>query len=81
MGLATIAGGLIGGKILKSVFGKKPKAAAAAGPVPVPTRNLAAERAAQNDVLSRRRGVLANAVLGMGGAEATGVGTKTKLGS
>jgi hypothetical protein len=80
MGVASVVGGLIGGKILKGVFGKKPKAAAPT-PLPVPTRNLAAEAAAKNDVLGRRRGVLANAVLGMGGAEATGVGTKTKLGS
>lgn len=64
-----------------TLFGKKKKAAAAPTPLPTPTRNLAAERAAQNDILSRRRGVLANAVLGMGGAEASGVGTKTKLGS
>lgn len=80
MGLATVVGGLIGGKLLKGVFGKKPKAAAPAA-LPVPTRNLAAEAAAKNDVVSRRRGVLANAVLGMGGSEASGVGTKTKLGS
>lgn len=77
MGLATAIGGLVGG----ALFGKKKKPAAAPTPLPVPTRNLAAEAAAKNDVLSRRRGVLANAVLGMGGAEASGIGTKTKLGS
>ena len=75
----SLVGGLIGGPILKSIFGKKKKPEAQA-PVPTPTRNMAAERAAQSDLLARRRGVVANLVLGARGAEA-GTGGGTKLGN
>ncbi len=75
-----LVGGLIGGPLLGSIFGKKKKAAAPQAPVPTPTRNLAAEKAAQSDLLAKRRGVVANLVMGAGGAEASG-GTGTKLGS
>lgn len=77
--LANAIGGVIGGGILKSIFGGKKKQTAQA-PVPTPTRNMAAEAAAQSDLLAKRRGVVANLVLGAGGAEAK-VGGGTKLGS
>lgn len=79
--LASAIGGLVGGKILKSLFGGgKKKAEPVAAPVPTPTRNMAAEAAAKSDLLNRRRGVVANLVLGARGAEASG-GGGTKLGS
>ncbi|ODU28998.1 hypothetical protein [Sphingopyxis sp. SCN 67-31] len=78
--LASAIGGVIGGSVLKSIFGGKKKDKAVQQPVPTPTRNMAAEAAAKSDLLAKRRGVVANMVLGAGGAEAS-VGGGTKLGS
>lgn len=78
--LTSAIGGLIGGPILKSIFGGKKKKQEAQAPLPTPTRNMAAEAAAKSDLLAKRRGVVANLVLGAGGAEAN-VGGGTKLGS
>lgn len=47
--------------------------------MPTPNRNMAAEAAAQNDILARRKGVAANALLGSQGQEA-GTRGKTQLG-
>lgn len=71
----TLIGGVLGGALLRG----KPKKPQVQAPVPTPTRNLAAEKAAQSDLLAKRRGVVANLVLGARGAEAGG-GTGTKLG-
>lgn len=78
--LTTALGGLIGGPILKSLFGGKKKKQEAQTPVPTPTRNMAAEAAARSDLLAKRRGAVANLMLGASGAEAN-VGGGTKLGS
>jgi hypothetical protein len=76
----TMIGSLIGGGILKSVFGGKKKGSPVQQTVPTPTRNMAAEAAAKSDLLAKRRGVVANLVLGAGGSEAN-VGGGTKLGN
>jgi hypothetical protein len=60
------------------LFGK-PKAKAQA-PIQTPQRNDAAEAAAKRDVVSRRKGVAANLILGAGGAESS-TGGKSTLGS
>lgn len=80
--MKSIASTLIGdaiGSIIKSALGGKKKKGAQA-PVPTPTRNMAAEAAAKSDLLARRRGVVANLVMGAGGGEAN-VGGGTKLGN
>lgn len=71
---------LIGGVLgLGASLLSRPKAAAAAPKaLPLPTRNEAAERAAQNDSLARREGTRANRRTGYGGAEAS-TGAKTSL--
>lgn len=86
-GAATLVGGALGGIVAntvlgvgKELFGGKKKDKAVQQPVPTPTRNMAAEAAAKSDLLAKRRGVVANLVLGAGGAEAK-VGGGTKLGS
>ena len=79
--VATVLGGVVGGTFANMLIGgKKKKAAAPQAPVPPPNRNLAAERAAQSDLLAKRRGVVANLVMGARGAEAA-TGSGTKLGS
>jgi hypothetical protein len=64
------------------LFGKKttPKKNANDQSAAAPSRNAAAEIAARMDVLSRRRGGDATRITGNAGAEAVGVGGKTKLG-
>lgn len=62
-------------------LGKK-QAQAAALPVAagLPSRNAAIEAARGRDTLAKRRGTIANMVIGSRGAEASGVGAKSKLG-
>lgn len=65
--------GLVGSALGLTPKKKKPEVQQ---PVPGPNRNLAAERAQQSALLTKRRGVLANIVTGAGGAEAPGGGSK-----
>jgi hypothetical protein len=72
---APIIGGIIGaGASLLA----RPKAPQAAQALPMPTRNMAAERAAVNDNLARREGTRANRRTGYGGVEAA-TGARTSL--
>lgn len=59
-----------------ALFGK-PKMPA---PVPVATRDMAAENAASADELRRRRGAGANVLMGFTGAEPASAGAKALLG-
>lgn len=75
--IATSAFGVVGGLL----FGKKKPKATAPQPTGLPTRNAAAELARGRDALAKRRGTAANMILGARGAEASGVGAKTRLGT
>ncbi|MFY9350654.1 MAG: hypothetical protein WBL20_09535 [Sphingobium sp.] len=72
--LTPLIGGVVGGaaQLLSRKKVQTPKAQ------PLPTRNMAAERAAVNDTLARREGTRANRRTGYGGAEAA-TGAKTSL--
>ncbi|MFZ5704923.1 MAG: hypothetical protein ACOY5R_06610 [Pseudomonadota bacterium] len=59
-----------------ALFGK-PKMPA---PVPVATRDMAAENAAASDEIRKRRGAAANVLMGFTGAEASTAGAKALLG-
>ncbi len=76
--IAKAAVGVVGGLLLGS---KKKTAAAPQQGSALPTRNAAAELARGRDALARRRGTAANMILGARGAEASGVGAKTQLGT
>lgn len=62
---------------ITALLGGQPKAPT---PLPQPTVDQAAQRAAQQDVLSARRGAGADMLLGAAGAEST-QGKKTALGT
>ena len=64
--------------LVGSLLGGKKQAAPAS--TPVPTRNDAAEAAEKRDLVSKRRGVAANMILGAGGAESS-AGAKSALGA
>jgi hypothetical protein len=72
----ALVGGLVGGSILKSIFGKKPVAA----PVVTGQREASPRsRSALLDAIGSRRGTLANRRTSAGGVEST-TGKKTALG-
>lgn len=79
--LPFAVGGLLGGSLLKSIFGggsKQPTVQPA--PLPTATRDDAADAAAKQQELVRRRGGAADMVTGAYGAAAA-AGGKTTLGS
>jgi hypothetical protein len=78
----SLIGGLIGGPILKSIFGKKKPKQQETIPAPLPTatRDDAQSEAEKRLELARRRGGAADIVTGAYGAEAP-AGGKTVLGS
>lgn len=62
-----------------AILGNQPKTPA---PLPAPTTDQAAQAAAQQDALSKRRGPMADMLLGAAGAESTtGAAKKTSLGA
>lgn len=71
--IVAIAAATVGSKLLAS----KPKPPK---PLPIPTRNAAADALRGNDEFARRRGYAASLLTGPSGAEASLGGSKTALG-
>jgi hypothetical protein len=75
----TLAGGLIGGPLVKAVFGGKKKKPVQ--PLPQATRDDAQALADQEDELRRRKGGAADILTGTMGAEAALSGGRLVIGS